>query len=561
MSYHKLLVIGLDGAPYPLIEQWTRSGHLPNLARLIQRGSFAPLLSTIPVHSPTAWSSFITGTNPGKHGVFDFVKREANSYQLRVVRSHQIAGSSLWQLLSQNGRKIGLLNVPMTYPPQSVNGFWVSGLGTPSYVPYTFPPELTERLNQQGYRVNKEKFYQPGHEEEWLADIYDTSQRRTAATIALMKEQEWDFFMMVFRNTDEICHFFWRYMDETHPLYEPDAPMHYKNAIRDYYQQVDSWVGEIVATAPADSNIVVMSDHGAGPLYKDVFLNEWLWQQGWLTMKEESASQRRSWHLARRLGLTRANISDLLTKLHLHRLEVWIKQLLGDRILVLPRDERPEFMTAIDWERTKAYSFGYYGQIFINMQGREPAGTVAPDDYLSFRQEIADQLRLLMDPEDGKPVVDQIYFKEQLYHGEQMMVAPDILCIMRGLTYITRKGYEFSQQRGVLFRPPYTFESGSHRPEGILIGAGPDIVCGGALGQPQIFDLTPVLLQLLDCEVPASMDGKPIPNFLTPEFLDSHPIQASQANTPIAEPHQLEQWDEAAEAEIQNRLRSLGYLN
>ncbi|GAB4152764.1 MAG: alkaline phosphatase family protein [Candidatus Promineifilaceae bacterium] len=558
---HKLLVIGLDGAPYPLVQAWSAAGHLPNLARLIANGSFGVLRSTIPVHSPTAWASFITGLNPGKHGVFDFVRREAGSYHLRYLRANQIEGVSLWRLLSQHGYQVGVMNVPMTYPPEPVNGFLISGLGTPSYVTYTYPPELSDFLNDQAYRVNKDEVYQPGHEDKWLADIYDTSQRRAEMAVRLLQEKPWDFFMMVFRNTDEICHFFWRYMDETHPDYDPQAPSHFKTAIRDYYQRVDGWVGDILTAAGTDVNVVIMSDHGAGPLYKDVFLNEWLWQQGWLQFREGSAAQRTSYTLARRLGLTRKNISDTLTRLRLHRLEVLIKKALGDRIQALPRDERPEFTTAIAWTQTKAYSFGYYGQIFINLKGREPEGIVSPGaEYEALRQEIAQRLRQLVDPDDGQPVVDQLFFKEALYHGPHLEEAPDIICLMRGLTYITRKGYEFAAERGVLFRAPYTHESGSHRLEGIVIAAGPDIAAGQALPERPIYDLTPTLLHLLHCPVPTSMDGQVIVEMLAPEFQEAHTIQYS---TKSDDERQIieDAWDEAAEAEITERLKSLGYLN
>lgn len=557
---HKLLVIGLDGAPYPLVQAWSAAGYLPNLSRLIANGSFGVLRSTIPVHSPTAWASFITGLNPGKHGVFDFVRREADSYHLRTVRASQIEGTSLWRLLSQQGYQVGVMNVPMTYPPEPVNGFLISGLGTPSYVTYTYPPELSKDLDAEGYRVNKDEFYQPGHEDKWLADIYDTSQRRAEMAVKLLHQKPWDFFMMVFRNTDEICHFFWRYMDETHPDHDPDAPVRFKTAIRDYYQRVDSWVGDIVAAAGPDVNVVIMSDHGAGPLYKDVFLNEWLWQQGWLKFREGSASQQATHTLARRLGLTRKNISDTLTRLHLHRLEVLIKKTLGDHIQALPRDERPEFTTAIAWSQTKAYSFGYYGQIFINLQGREPEGIVTPGaEYKALRQEIAQRLRQLVDPADGQPVVDQLFFREELYHGPHLDEAPDIVCLMRGLTYITRKGYEFAAERGVLFRAPYTHESGSHRLEGILIAAGPDMAAGQALPEHPIYDLTPTLLHLLHCLVPTTMDGQVVVEMLSPQFQEQHAIRYSEETG--GQQAMADAWDEAAEAEITERLKSLGYLN
>ena len=119
MPLRKTLVIGLDGAPYDLIKQWSQTGEMPHLARLIARGRFGVLRSTIPVHSPTAWASYITGLNPGKHGVFDFVRREEDGYQLRVIRADQIAGASLWKLLSEGDRRVGIMNVPMTYPPEA----------------------------------------------------------------------------------------------------------------------------------------------------------------------------------------------------------------------------------------------------------------------------------------------------------------------------------------------------------------------------------------------------------------------------------------------------------
>lgn len=557
---NKLLVIGLDGAPFELIQQWTRSGHLPNLAKLIEQGSFGVLRSTIPVHSPTAWASFITGLNPGNHGVFDFVRREMDGYRLRVIRADQIKGDSLWHLLGQNGRQVGVMNVPMTYPPEKVNGFLISGLGTPDYVTYTYPPEMSEELNADDYRVNKKFFYTVDRQDEWLDDIFAITKKRGETAVKLIKEKPWDFFMVVFRNTDEICHFYWHHMDKTHPKHDPDAPPKYKTAILDLYQLVDKWVGEIVASAPEQTNVVLMSDHGAGPLYRDVFLNEWLWLQGWLKLKDEVTDPKRFTSLLQRLGITRKNISDLLTRLNLHRVEVWIKKVLGERILALPRDERPEFMNAIDWTQTKAYSFGYYGQIFINVKEREPEGIVTPGiEYESLRAEIAQKLMEITDPEDGRSVVDKVYIREELYRGSQLDSAPDLLAIMRNLTYITRKGYEFAQQRGKLFREPYTNETGSHRLEGILIGAGPDIQVGHPLTERDIYDLTPTLLHLLNCPIPNYMDGEIIKDIFNPEFLEENPIQYKNMEMGGRQ-DQPDEWDADSEAEITNRLKGLGYL-
>ncbi|HSH05338.1 MAG TPA: alkaline phosphatase family protein [Anaerolineae bacterium] len=555
---NKTMVIGLDGAPYPLVKKWAAEGYLPHIAKLIERGSFGVLNSTIPVHSPTAWASFITGLNPGKHGVFDFVRREEGGYQLRVVRANQIPGASLWRLLGEKGRKVGVMNVPMTYPPEPVNGFLLSGLGTPDYVTYSFPEEMTEKLNAEGYRVNKKFFFVPERQDEWLDDIEEMTDIRGEAAVRLYQEHDTDFFMVVFRNSDEICHFYWHHMDESHPKHDPAAPARYKTAIRDLYARIDKWVGELVAVAGEETNIVLMSDHGAGPLYQDVFLNEWLWEKGWLKLKEQSTGRKGWVELVRRLGLTRKNISDTLTRLNMHWVEVMIKRALGDRIHVLPRDERPEFLDAIDWEQTKAYSFGYYGQIFINLQGREPEGIVSLAEYGRLRAEIAAALAELVDPADGKKVVDKVYTREELYHGGELGKAPDLLAIMRGLSYITRKGYEFAPERGLLFREPYTTETGSHRLEGIVIGAGPDIGQGD-LAAKEIQDLAPTLLHLMGCPVPKYMDGKVITEMLAGEAAVREVVWEERPLTARADEDD-DDWDDEAEAEVTERLKQLGYL-
>lgn len=558
---NKLLVIGLDGAPFPLIEKWAREGYLPHLASLMERGCYGVLNSTMPVHSPTAWTSFLTGMNPGKHGVFDFVQREPGSYRLRVVRAEQIPGPSLWRVLTDGGRSVGVMNVPMTYPPEPVNGFLISGLGTPDYVPYAYPEELSERLSAQGYRVNNRFYFDPRRQDEWLEDIFAITEQHGQTALQLLKERAPEFFMVVLRNTDEICHFFWHHMDETHPAHNPQAPERYKNAIRDLYQLADRWVGRLVEAAGEETNVVIMSDHGAGPLYQDVFLNEWLWRHNWLVLKDQATRHSAVWKLARRLGLTRERISGALTTLDLHRLEVWIKRMLGDRIYLLPRDERPEFMNAVDWARTRAYSFGYYGQIFINLQGREPEGVVAPgDEYEQIRGQIAQQLQQLTDPRDGKPVVDRIQFKEEIYHGPRLPQAPDLLAVMRNFSYITRKGYEFAEERGQIFHDPYTSETGSHRLEGILIAAGPDIQNRRRLTEDrEIVDLTPTLLHLMNCAVPTFMDGNVIGEMVDPAFAAKHPIKRENVEVDWRE-KQAGEWDAQEEKEVAERLKRLGYL-
>lgn len=244
---NKLLVIGLDGATLDLIEPWVNSGKLPYMAQLMKNGVYGRLQSVLPVLSSAAWSSFMTGMNPGKHGFYDFVKRAHDSYRLRPVSREQMGGRSLWRILSDLDKKVVVMNVPMTYPPEFVNGFLVTGLGTPSFKNFTHPPELTDELNNSGYKVNSEVIFKPGHEQDYIDEVYEITDQLTETMIDFLNRQEWDFGMLVYRDPDEMAHFFWRYMDETHPQHPANGPeTKFKDAILEYYQKVDQAIGTLL---------------------------------------------------------------------------------------------------------------------------------------------------------------------------------------------------------------------------------------------------------------------------------------------------------------------------
>lgn len=552
----RVLVIGLDGATLDLVEPWAREGRLPVMAGMMDRGGYGRLRSVLPVLSSAAWASMMTGMNPGKHGLFDFVRREPGSYRLRVLRRDDMRGASLWRLLSIRGRKVGVINVPMTYPVEPVNGFLVSGLGTPNYKPFTYPQELGAELLGRGYQVNKHTMYEPGNEEAFLRQAYEMTGNLAESALWLMGRDDWDFFAVVFRDTDEMAHFFWRHMDSTHPGHNPSADTPYHDAILEYYQKIDAIIGELVEAAGPDTTTMVISDHGAGPLYRDVFLNEWLRQQGFLATKggaDEGGGRRR---VFAQLGLTRANVSATLRRLRLGRVEQWLKDRLGDRIEWLPRTQRAEFPDVIDWSRTRVYSFGYHGQIYINRHGREPEGIVAPGaEYGQVCEEIATALQDLTDPRDGQPVVDQVVRRDEAFSGPCLEYAPDLVIIMRDLSYITRQGYEFGNRAGQVFADPVTHESGSHRLNGLLILSGARAVDGGRRGDAQLIDVAPTVLHLLGCPVPAEMDGRVLKDWIS----TPHEVTISYDNYESQLPFG-ETWSREEEQEVMDRLKGLGYL-
>ncbi len=550
----KLLVIGMDGATLDLIGPWAEKGLLPNMAKLMQSGVYGRLRSVLPVLTSAAWPSFMTGVNPGKHGLFDFVRRAADSYQLRPVNRSQMQSETLWSILSRAGRRVGVVNVPMTFPPEKVNGVMVTGLYTPDFKPFTYPTELSEELNSRGYAVNRKTQFELGKEDDYLREVHAIVANLTENASWLMNRQDWDFFMLVFFDTDQMAHFFWHHMDDSHPQHQANTK--YQDAILEYYQAVDRAIGQIVNEAGSETNIMLVSDHGTGALYKNVYLNEWLRQKGWLVLLEQKDSGGKLRDILGRVGLTRSNISAGLRKLGLRQVENWIKEALGDRIEMLPKSAHTKFPDVIDWSKTRAYSFGYNGQIYINLRGREPEGIVAPgEEYDRVCRQIEQELMELVDPEDRKPVVEKVYLGKTAFWGEAAAAAPDLFLVMRGLAYITQSGYEFGDQPGQVVAAATQAQTGSHRMEGVWMLAGPDVEPAGRVGEVVITDLAPTILHLLNCAVPENMDGKVLEEWLK----TTTKVQRVESEANPAAETAVTMSEEDEERMIQ-RLKELGYL-
>lgn len=554
----RVLVIGFDGATLDLAGPWIRAGKLPTLAKLMQQGA-GRLRSVLPVLSPSAWASFATGVNPGRHGIFDFAQRSPDSYQLRLITSRDCKAPTLWRLLSDAGKRVAVINVPMTYPAESVNGVMITGLGTPDQQTFTYPPELSSQLRAKGYRVNKSVFYRPGREGAFLKDVYDITRRVADTAQELLRQEPWDFFKVVFRDCDEMSHFFWKHMDAQHPAHNPRTDSRYASALLEYYQYLDHLAGELIETAGPDVNVIIMSDHGLGPLYKDVFLNEWLRQEGLLATKFNLAQSQGG--ILGRMGLTGSSVSSLLQRMGLASFERWLRLTLGEKTKLLPAHNRAVFPEAIDWTNTRSYSFGYHGQIFINVQGREPGGIVESGrEYAELRSQIEQALYAMTDPEDGQPIVSEIIPQEKAFQGPYTKLGPDLVIIMRNFSYITRQGYEFTNRLGQILSPPSTYESGSHRIDGLLFVGGPDFRARGDLGNYSILDLAPTILHLLGLPVPNHMEGKVLVDLLRPDIGSVQQLDYVQSRDAAQSGEHTVVLTEEEESELVERLRNLGYL-
>jgi predicted AlkP superfamily phosphohydrolase/phosphomutase len=558
-SSHKVLIIGLDGATLDLIKPWAAEGKLPALSRLMEEGAWGELAVQLPPSSVPNWPSFATGKNPGKHGVFWWIQQTGDRSEFPVVDRRAIKGRTIWDIAGDEGKHVAVINVPVTYPPQEVNGVMVTGLLTPaSATDFTYPPELKAELDAQvdGYRVSHTVTHRRGGEEEYLQDLLDVLDRQLRACLYLMRTHPWDLFIVVFSATDVVIHKFWKDIDPQHPFHVPQDAERSGEAILRAYQAADRAVESLIREAGDETHTIVMSDHGGGGFYEAFFANNWLMDQGLLKIRRQATSQLRYWLF--RMGLTINNVyplaNALVVRLGGHRLRKRLspkKQ--GGRILFrLFLSERD-----IDWSRTKAYALGGFGQICINVRGQHPQGIVSPgDEYEALRDDIIRRLETVTVPSTGKPYLARGYKKEELFHGPELDKLPDIICVPHDMRYVDM-GLGFLSNKAF---DKVSIVSGTHRPEGILFVRGPDVRPGVQLEGANILDLAPTILYLLGLPVADEMDGRVLVELLREERLRAQPIESVAAES-VAPTDVVRDLSEQEEEEIKDRLRALGYLS
>jgi predicted AlkP superfamily phosphohydrolase/phosphomutase len=548
----RVVVVGLDGATFDLIEPWAAEGHLPNLARIMREGSHARLRSTFPPMTAPAWTSFATGVNPGKHGLYDWIAREPGSYRFTPVTAADARAPTIYDLLSRAGRRVLLVNVPMTYPPPQVNGWVISGLPAPSLdANVSYPPEALEEARRAAgdYWLYPDpgQAYSDSGVAAFLDRLYRCTVLRIVAFEHMRRREPWDFAMVVFNGTDTVSHATWKYMDAAHPLHDPDAPPAYKTAIRDQYIGMDRYIGRLMEIVGEDTAIVVMSDHGFGPFHAFIHVNRWLIEQGFMRLKRDAVARAKQAAFA--AGLTPMATYDLLMRAGLGGLKREVVRGQGQGLLkrlFLSFDD-------VDWAETVAYSLGNVGQVRINLAGREPAGSVRPEDYARVRDAIMSRLATLRDPATGETAIEAIWPREEMYAGPQLELAA-ISCLPRRMEYFGFGEYEFGARH--VIEPMRHGISGTHRQEGILLAWGPGVRAAGRLPGADITDLAPTLLHLLGLPAPEEMDGRALTEALDPA-LGAARIAPADASRGGDEHGGLSPEEERT---LRERLRGLGYV-
>ena len=551
----RVLVIGIDGGTFDIINPMVQRGELPILASLMEKGVRGELESTIPPVTAPAWVSFMTGKNPGKHGIFHFIGDIHKSYTGRILSAIDIKAKTIWSLLSDIGKHLILVNIPITYPPTNINGIMITGIGTPSEErSFTYPHALYHELVQKigDYVVDywdEKVFNFPNPPPDLLDDLiknlnYMTT-KRTDAVLYLMKEYKWDVCMVVYVITDRLQHLFWRFMDNSHPEHDPKLSKLYKESIFEGYRKVDKAIGRILREIEDDVTVIVMSDHGFGPLHKNFFVNKWLMQKGLLKLK---------WALPLKFQITKSFVYKILTKLKLG----FLKGIFPEKILQLniPRLRiiRKSWDELINWSKTKVYASDPLG-VNINLKGREPEGIVNPGEELEeLLSELEKELYKIKDPQTGEKVVDEVFRKEKVYSGPYVVEATDLLFAMKGLTYLPYPGNLNSRS---LFGRPVNNWSGTHRFNGIFVMKGPKVKPSSSLKKPRIIDIAPTVLYLLNQPIPNEMDGRVLEETFSSNILKDYPI------TYIEEDKEKEREDSLItheEEQVRKHLKDLGYL-
>ncbi|WP_247728450.1 alkaline phosphatase family protein [Halovivax limisalsi] len=520
----RAFVLGLDGVPWRFVERWSEAGHLPNFARLRERGASGPLESTHPPTTPLAWPSIATGVWPDKHGIYGFQKL-SSSYTHRMYTSRDCRQPPIWRSLSP--AIVG--NVPLSYPPAEIDGAVVSGMMAPSTDrTYTEPPELATEIDERipDYRISLEY---PDYADD--RDAFETAvedvmdDRRELLDLLCNRVEDWRLCFFVFTAPDRFQHLVW---DEDRLL--------------DHYRRLDEVVGEAMdRAAAANATLYVVSDHGFGPIHTLVYVNHLLEREGLLTRRDDEGTR----GVLSTLGITRDSVTSVLETLGIseERLATALPRDLVDSVAEqLPGDHA---LYDVDYERTKAFVHNA-GTVYINDVERFESGIVEPRDVPAVKESVRRTFEAVTDPETDERVL-RVFDGDDLFPTDD--ASPDL--VVNG-----RDGYES--------RPTITDEpfgepgdtAASHRSTGIMLCSGPGIEAGATLRGARVVDVAPTLLHGLGEPVPDNVDGRVLFDAFDP---DSRPATTKVRRQDIRATVTDEPVDDDFDA-VERRLKGLGYM-
>lgn len=453
----KVFVIGLDCAdPALVFDRWRE--RLPNLRRLMEGGVYGELTSTIPAITVPAWSSMLSSRDPGQLGFYGFRNRADYSYErMSIATSKAVNAERVWDILSRAGKQVIVANVPQTYPVKPVHGCLISSFLTPStHSQYTYPAELKEEIQDlvNGEYMLDVHGFRTDNKEQLLSQIYEMAEQQHIVVKHLMTSRRWDFFIHVDMGVDRIHHGFWKFFDKRHPLHVPGNP--YEHAIRDYYIHLDSQIGEWLQMLDDDTAVLVVSDHGGKPMLGGICFNEWLKQEGYLVLEHQP-----------------------------------------EGIVPLEKCE-------VDWAKTVAWgSGGYYARLYLNVKGREPEGTIDPADFERVRDELAERIAAITDPEGNK--IGSVAYKPEEIYKQIGNIPPDLIVYFGDLSWRSVGSLGFDRIHTI--ENDTGPDDANHAQEGLYICYNPKARGQGYGPRRHLMDVAPTILNLMAVPVPPDMEG------------------------------------------------------
>jgi len=450
-----LMVIGLDGLPFSLAERLLADGTMPALAHVVDRGWMQQMDSVLPTVSCVAWTTMLTGVQPGKHGLYGFIHRRAASYEVEVCSTQRIRRKLLPELLSDAGRTALSMNVPVTTPPRPINGVMIGCFLSNSLETVAWPRQEGAYLASMGYRIDTDAAAARRSVRGMLDDVRRTAERRVTAALHYLEQRPWDCFHVHLMETDRLNHFLLGRALGGDAEFAP--------AFFAAYRELDAQVGRLLEAAGEETPLLVLSDHGFEPLRREVQLSRWLVERGWTVLT------------GRPVG---------------HPLD-------------------------FDPSRTRAYTL-IPGQVYLNLEGREPRGIVPRRDYFAVRESVARELAELRDPDTGQQVIERVWRREEIFWpsgqgGPQTGATPEALLegdatfgLAPDLLAEGRSGYDLKMGLGKSALFETTELEGMHtRRDALLAGRG----LAAPRGRPSIVGCLAMILKHLAVDAPPDLDA------------------------------------------------------
>ncbi|MBI5815482.1 MAG: alkaline phosphatase family protein [Nitrospinae bacterium] len=531
----RLYIIGIDGATFNIVSPMVERGELPNIGSVMAQGAWAPLKSTVPAFSPVAWSSIITGVNPGRHGIADAFIHHPD-YHMSFANSTYRKNEPIWSIVNSMGVKTGVMNVPLTYPPEHVGGFMITGMFTPeSADDFTWPLELRGDLQK---RFGKYRFeaVQGENLERVIKTTYESIEQKDAVLDYLLAKDDPDFLFMVYVETDRIQHQFWKFIDEKNTTVNDADRRRYGSMIGDVYKKLDGSIGKIARRMGPEDTLIIVSDHGFGPLRTAFSLGAWLEENGYITYADNPAK-----------SAAPSKISSIIQRIK--------RKALG---IAPDKDEQiNRFFGGVDWANTKAFTEGAAGGVFINVKGRQKTGTVEPGaEYERVRGELIAKLLEIKDPANGEKVIESAQKREEIYHSPDGLEGiPDLVVVCK-MGYHTispsEAAYYRMENTGMFFAHRW---SGRHDDYGVLMMRGPKVKKGVKLSGADVMDVTPTALHLMGLPVSNEFDGK-----VLSEAIEGAPVESPAGEYAISKTGSAKDFSEDEAEQIRQKMIELGYL-